>query len=546
VISFALVTDYNFSDEDGNFNSAPARALLVDNVRITGGGEDYFTDFEEDMGGWQDTSPPPEYFIVENRTRTGFDAHLPGQGLLIWHAESSIANSYVGNTGGSSNRQTRGVVLEEADGRYDLLNGSNMGDRGDPWPGMSQNRNFASITWPSSGDNNGDPTPVSVTGINNGSGLFKAGMPAPTVTSIDPPEIDKGAEDTLYFDIRGTGILYGAGCSISRMDQAVRADSVEWLGENRIIARFGVNGLYSGEWDVTVTSGDGQQGTLDDGLTIFSTIISADVETGLEHIMPFWFVSPTDGLIGSLIFRSGAGGPFIQQGDTLRSATGGFEYLDENVVPGTAYRYSIRVIYEMLHEDFVFSGEYTTIDHDFQVIASDVQAGLFYLRPVWLVSPLDDLVGSLIFRSDAGSPFTQLSDTLRSETGGFEYLDENVGPGVAFRYSAKLIYEYTEEEFIFPGVYSIDDHDFHIIGQNPNPFSEETKIIFFTPDRRTVTIRFYDVSGRLVDDLGAVQYDRGTHEAEWNPAPGKIASGMYFCTVTAGQGTTTLKLVLVR
>jgi M6 family metalloprotease-like protein len=545
-LTFNMVTDFNYSDEDGRFNSAPARALLVDNVSVEGGGEDYFADFEQDAGGWQETSPPSEYFIVENRTRTGFDAHLPGQGLLIWHAENSIANSFLGNSGGSSNRQTRGVVLEEADGNYDLLAGINTGDQGDPWPGSSGNRNYHVFTWPSSDDNNGAPTPVSITGIFDGSGLFKAGMPAPTVTSIYPSEVVKVAEDTLYFDIRGTDILYGAMCSISRMEQSVEADSVEWLGENRIIARFGVNGLYSGEWDITVTSGDGQLGTLENGLTINSTIISADVESGLEYIRPFWFVSPADILVGSLIFRSEAGGPFIQQGDTLRSVTGGFEYLDENVVPGTAYRYSIRVIYDTVPEDFVFSGEYTTIDHDFQIIASDVQTGLFYLRPVWLISPVDDLVGSLIYRSDDGGTFAQLGDTLRSVTGGFEYLDESVVPGTAYRYGVKIIYGYTEEEFTIAGVYSIEDYDFHVMGQYPNPFSQSTKIVFFTPDRRMVTIRLYDVSGRLVDDLGAVQYDRGTHEATWSPDPGKVASGVYFCAVATGQGTTTLKIVLVR
>ncbi len=545
-ISFAFVSDLNYSDEDGWYVSSPSKALLIDNIHIDGGGEDYFTDFELDWGGWRDTSPPAEYFIVENRTRTGFDANLRGEGLLIWHAENSIAYSYLGNSGGPSNSQTRGLVLEEADGNYDLLAGNNAGDPGDPWQGSSENRNFATMTWPSSKDNNGTSTPVSITGIDNGSGLFKAGMPAPLVTSVAPSVIDKTAADTVYFDIGGTGILYGAGCSISRQEHTLKADSVMWLGENRIIAGFDVTGLFSGAWDVTVTSGDGQQGTLVSGVTVNSSIVFADVESGLEYIRPFWFVSPVDGLVGSLIFRSDAGGSFVQQGDTLRSATGGFEYLDENVTPGTAYRYSIRVIYDLGFEDFTFSGEYTTIDHDFEVIASDVEEGIYFLKPVWLISPVDGLIGSLIYRSDDGGSFTQLGDTLKSAAGSFEYLDESVVPGVAYRYNAKVIYYYTEEEFTFSGVYSIDDYDFHIISQNPNPFSASTKISFFTPDRKTVTIRFYDVSGKLVDNPGSVSYGRGTHEVTWKPDPGKIASGVYFCVIAAGQVTSTLKIVLIR
>lgn len=452
VISFAFVSDFNYSDEDGWYDSAPSRALLVDNVRVRGGGEDYFTDFEEDVGGWRDTSPPAEYFLVENRTRIGFDANLPGEGLLIWHAESSIAYSKLGNSGGLSNTQTRGLVLEEADGNYDLLNpAGNAGDSGDPWQGSTANRNFASLTIPSSRDNGGHPTPVSVTGISNGSGLFVAGMPALIVTSIDPVDIDKAAADTVYFDIRGSGILYGAQCSITKKGQTIHSDSVCWFGENRIIARFGVTGLYAGEWDVNVTSGDGQQAVLESGLTVQSTIIAVDVEIGLSYIMP-----------------------------------------------------------------------------------------------VWLVSPVDGLVGSLVYRSDDGGLFAQLGDTLKSEAGGFEYVDDSVIPGIVYRYSAKVIYESVEEEYAFSGEYSIEDRGFHVIGNYPNPFRESTKIVFFMPDRRMVQIRFYDVFGRLVDDLGAIPYGRGTHEITWDPEPGKIASGVYFCSVAAGQGSATIKIVIIR
>ncbi len=452
VISFAFVSDFNYSDEDGLYNSSPSRALLVDNVRVQGGGENHFTDFEEDVGGWRDTSPPTEYFLVENRTRIGFDAHLPGEGLLIWHAESSTALSYMGNSGGSTNTQARGLVLEEADGNYDLLSSfGNPGDSGDPWQGSTGNRNFATLTIPSSHGNGGDPTPVSVTGISNGSGLFAAGMPAPTVTSIDPANIDKAAADTIYFDIRGSGILYGAECSISRQERTIRADSVLWFGENRIVARFVVTGLYSGDWNVIVTSGDGQQAVLESGLTVQSVIIAADVEVGLS-----------------------------------------------------------------------------------------------YIKPVWLVSPVDRLVGSLVYRSDDGGPFALLGDTLRSETGGFEYIDDSVVSGIAYMYSVKVIYESMEEEYTFSGEFSIEDRGFHVIGNYPNPFSESTKIVFFLPDRRTVGIRFFDVSGRLVDDLGAVPYGRGTHEITWDPEPGRIASGVYFCSVAAGHGSATMKIVLIR
>ena len=36
---------------------------------------------------WKDGTAGSEYFLVENRQRTGFDAQLPGDGLLVWHID---------------------------------------------------------------------------------------------------------------------------------------------------------------------------------------------------------------------------------------------------------------------------------------------------------------------------------------------------------------------------------------------------------------------------------------------------------------------------
>ena len=45
------------------------------------------------------TSTPGEYFLLENRQCLGFDAHLPGHGLIVWHVHSKIeADKYAINT----------------------------------------------------------------------------------------------------------------------------------------------------------------------------------------------------------------------------------------------------------------------------------------------------------------------------------------------------------------------------------------------------------------------------------------------------------------
>ena len=62
-----------------------------------------------------------EYFLVENREKTGYDSYMPGEGLLIWHIDESVANN--------DNDAHRKVSLMEADDP----SGMSPTDSGDPW-----------------------------------------------------------------------------------------------------------------------------------------------------------------------------------------------------------------------------------------------------------------------------------------------------------------------------------------------------------------------------------------------------------------------------
>lgn len=88
------------------------------------------------------TSDPNEYFIIENRQKIGFDAYLPGSGLLIWHINDNV-DQY-------SNINCHTVSLVQADGLNDLEKKTNDGDSGDPYPGTTNNRSFGTSTIPNS------------------------------------------------------------------------------------------------------------------------------------------------------------------------------------------------------------------------------------------------------------------------------------------------------------------------------------------------------------------------------------------------------------
>lgn len=89
---------------------------------------------------WKDGAQGSEYFLVENRQRTRFDRMLPGDGLLVWHIDDTIASN--------ADENHPKVALVQADSRNDLEVGSNRGDTGDPFPGSANNTSFTNLTNP--------------------------------------------------------------------------------------------------------------------------------------------------------------------------------------------------------------------------------------------------------------------------------------------------------------------------------------------------------------------------------------------------------------
>lgn len=106
---------------------------------------------------WKEGQASTEYFLVENRQRDGYDSELPGDGLLIWHVDETIASN--------SDENHPKVALLQADGQRDLEKGSNRGDGGDPYPGDSDNTTFNDSSTPSSKSYAGSTTDVGVTQI---------------------------------------------------------------------------------------------------------------------------------------------------------------------------------------------------------------------------------------------------------------------------------------------------------------------------------------------------------------------------------------------
>lgn len=155
---------------------------------------------------WRSGTPALQYFLAENRQKTGFDINLLNSGMLIFHVDESQS--------GNQDEDHYLVDLEQADGLRNLNNGQGRGDPGDPFPGSSNNTRFDINTNPNSSDYNLISTFVSVRNIRkdnmNMVGDFDIGtkpyieVDSVTLTESIPENgrVGQGESGTLNFSVR--------------------------------------------------------------------------------------------------------------------------------------------------------------------------------------------------------------------------------------------------------------------------------------------------------------------------------------------------------
>jgi len=111
-----------------------------------------------------------------------------------------------------------------------------------------------------------------------------------------------------------------------------------------------------------------------------------------------------------------------------------------------------------------------------------------------------------------------------------------------------------------PGIYTYDSiyadpssieennlpKDFVLYQNYPNPFNPTTSISYQLPKAGHVTLKIYDVLGNEISELVNEWKETGSYSVKFTTTGKRLASGMYFFTLTAGKFTDTKMFILLK
>ena len=138
---------------------------------------------------WGSGAVGREYFLIENRQKLGYDAYLPGEGLLIWHIDETRPDNAAEWFPGKDSTRHALVALEQADGFFELEHRQGLGDSQDPYPGSGGATSFDALSHPDSYSYTNGLTGVAIENIGQADTIVTADLIVGLSSSQDPTEL---------------------------------------------------------------------------------------------------------------------------------------------------------------------------------------------------------------------------------------------------------------------------------------------------------------------------------------------------------------------
>jgi beta-glucanase (GH16 family) len=83
------------------------------------------------------------------------------------------------------------------------------------------------------------------------------------------------------------------------------------------------------------------------------------------------------------------------------------------------------------------------------------------------------------------------------------------------------------------------------LSQNyPNPFNSVTTLSYSIPSKNLVSLKVYNISGRVVSSIVSEEMQAGEYTREWDAS--NLPGGIYFCKLQAGTFSETRKFILIK
>lgn len=180
----------------------------------------------------------------------------------------------------------------------------------------------------------------------------------------------------------------------------------------------------------------------------------------------------------------------------------------------------------------------------------------FNARPVndgialaWTLSYNEGIRGYRIYRSRGDDPTEcALTDDLL-DAAAREYIDRTALPGERYRYTLAVVNAAGGEVRSSAMEAGLPRLAARLDQNAPNPFNPTTSIRYTIPYASRVTMRIYSASGSLVRTLIDETMPAGTWNATWDgrsDGGAPVASGAYFCHMSADKTTLSIKMLLLR
>jgi hypothetical protein len=159
--------------------------------------------------------------------------------------------------------------------------------------------------------------------------------------------------------------------------------------------------------------------------------------------------------------------------------------------------------------------------------------------------------GVIIERKQGATGLYSVLDTINANA--TTYADSNVIIGVYYFYRVKAYNNYVESEYsnefsitvtnIYSDLNNVPDK-FKLFPNFPNPFNPSTTIEYQIPKDSFVILSVYNMLGKVVATLVNEEKHVGRYSVVFNAAG--FSSGIYFLKITAGNFTSTSKMILLK